>query len=341
VCGAVAGLLAAHERADGPLDRPAPGALRGPERPPPDAPVDRVGPYRVVREIGRGGMGTVYLASATTGSSRSASRSRCCGPALDAADLVQRFVAERQILATLDHPNVARLLDGGAAADGRPFYVMEYVEGDAIDVYCDQRRLPVRARLRLLCTVARAVHYAHRNLVVHRDLKPSNVLVTHAGEVKLLDFGIAKLLDPDAALAGDVPLTRTGLRMMTPEYASPEQVRGDPVTTATDVYGLGLVLYELLTGRRAHQVGTRAARDLERVVCEVEPPRPSWVVTHVPAADDAAAPAVHARRAGPRRRASPAPCAGTSIGSWPARCARSPTGGTPPPSSSRSTSSGT
>jgi serine/threonine protein kinase len=160
--------------------------------------------------------------------------------------------------------------------DGRPYYVLEYVPGEPIDRFCDRRRLPLRERLRLLCTVARAVHHAHRNLVVHRDIKPANILITEDGEPKLLDFGIAKVLDPDAAVP--VALTHPGARPMTPEYASPEQVRGDPITTATDVYGLGLVLYELLSGRRAHQLTGRTLREIERVVCDREPPRPSEVV---------------------------------------------------------------
>jgi serine/threonine-protein kinase len=193
---------------------------------------------------------------------------------LDTPELLQRFLAERQILASLSHPNIARLLDGGVIDDGRPYLVLEYVEGEPIDAYCARRSLPARDRVRLFLQVARAVHYAHRNLIVHRDLKPNNILVTADGEVKLLDFGIAKILDASALPLGvSAPETRTGLWLMTPEYASPEQVRGHPVTTATDVYGLGLVLYEVLTGERAQTVTSLAPAALDRAICETEPAR--------------------------------------------------------------------
>src|SRR5690606_3928641 len=160
-----------------------------------------------------------------------------------------RFRYERQILASLEHPNIARLYDGGATEDGRPYLVMEYIEGVPITRYCDEARLSIDARLRLFASVCRAVQFAHQNLVVHRDIKPSNILVQPDGTVKLLDFGIAKLLDP--AAAGAAPETRADLRIFTPEYAAPEQLTGEAaVTTATDVYSLGVLLFELLTGRR-------------------------------------------------------------------------------------------
>lgn len=169
---------------------------------------------------------------------------------LEGDDRLHRFLAERQILASLSHPNIARVLDGGTTEDGRPYLVMEYVEGSSITEYGDANRLSIDDRLRLFSVVADAVQNAHRSLIVHRDIKPSNIMVTGDRQVKLLDFGIAKLLAADhASHAG--PRTRTGLRLMTPEYASPEQVRGEPVTTASDVYQLGLLLYELLAGRRA------------------------------------------------------------------------------------------
>jgi serine/threonine-protein kinase len=243
---------------------------------------ERVGRYRVLREIGRGGMSIVYLAERAD----DAFHRRVALKVLDRAprEARARFEQERQILASLDHPGIARLLDGGVDDGGRPYIVMELVEGEPIDRYCAERKLPVEARLALVAAVARAVAYAHRRLVVHRDLKPANLLVTAAGEVKLLDFGIAKLLDPAAAGPFAAPPTRTALRLLTPEYATPEQVRGEPVTTASDVYQLGLVLFELLTGRRAHALAEGSLAELERTVCAGEPPRPSRCV----AAGDAA-----------------------------------------------------
>jgi serine/threonine protein kinase len=264
-------LLRAHERADGILDTPAsltPESLnvRG----------QRIGPYRLVREIGRGGMSVVYLAERED-PYRQRVAVKLLRPGLATSDLVRRFLAERQILATLDHPSIARLLDGGVSDDGRPYFVMELVEGKPITDYCDAHRLSVDDRLALFERVCEAVQYAHRNLVVHRDLKPSNILVTEDGEVKLLDFGIAKLLDPEAVPTA-VPHTRTGFRPMTPEYAAPEQVRGEPITTATDVYTLGVVLYELLAGRRPYRVAERTPSEIERVIAEHEPPPPSSAV---------------------------------------------------------------
>jgi serine/threonine-protein kinase len=269
--------------------------------------VPRVGPYRLVREVGRGGMGSVYLAERDDDHYRQQVAVKILRRGLDTDELVRRFVAERQILATLQHPHIARLFDGGVTSDGRPYYVMEYVDGEHLDVYCDRRQLSIDARLALFCLVVRAVQHAHRNLVVHRDLKPSNVLVTADGEVKLVDFGIAKLLDPDAS-PDVVPLTRTGLRLMTPEYASPEQMRGACITTATDVYGLGLVLYELLSGRRPHRLRGRSASEAERIILTEEPPRPSaavmqseevqWdgVPVHITPEQIAAARGLHAER---------------------------------------------
>ena len=238
-----------------------------------------VGRYRVLREIGRGGMSVVYLAARAD----DAFDQRVALKVLDRAprdrEARARFGQERQILASLDHPNIARLLDGGMDDRGRPYIIMELVEGEPIDRYCDGRGLSVDARLALVEGVARAVAYAHRRLVVHRDLKPSNLLVTATGEVKLLDFGIAKLLGPEAAGVFAAPPTRTALRVLTPEYAAPEQVRGEPVTTASDVYQLGLILFELLTGRRAHGLAGDSLTEIERVICTGEPPRPSRSVT--------------------------------------------------------------
>ena len=208
----------------------------------------RVGPYRLLREVGRGGMGTVYLAERADQEFRKQVALKLVKRGMDTDEVLRRFRYERQILAALEHPSIARLYDGGAAEDGRPYLVMEYVEGEPVTRACDARRLPVEARLRLFASVCEAVEFAHRNLVVHRDIKPSNVLVCADGTPRLLDFGIARLLDPDAP--GAAPRTRTGVRLLTPEYAAPEQRDGGPVTTAADVYSLGLVLYELLAGRR-------------------------------------------------------------------------------------------
>lgn len=239
-------------------------------------PSTRIGPYRVVREIGRGGMATVFLAERADGAFDQAVALKIMrlGVGTGAADdkeLIARFLQERQILARLEHPNVARLIDGGFTPNGRPYLAMEYVEGQPITTYCDRRQLDVDARLALFVGVCEAVHYAHQRLIVHRDLKPSNTLVTADGRVKLLDFGIAKLLD-EAPVA---TVTRVGGSALTPAYAAPEQVRGDRVTTATDVYALGAMLYELLTGRRSLHVSRSTPAELERAICERAPERPS------------------------------------------------------------------
>jgi serine/threonine-protein kinase len=239
---------------------------------------EMVGRFRIVRALARGGMGTVFLAERADGEFEQRVALKLLRRGLDSEDLLARFRVERQILASLDHPHIARLIDGGASDDGRPYLVMEYVEGRPITDYCEGRRLGVKDRLRLFAAVARAVAYAHRNLVIHRDLKPSNILVTEAGTPKLLDFGIAKLLDRP----GETPHTRTGFRLMTPEYASPEQLRGEPVTTASDVYQLGLLLYRLLTGKRPFPAGaSRSAPG--RVQDTAEPTRPSAAVHRGPA----------------------------------------------------------
>ncbi|HSQ32031.1 MAG TPA: tetratricopeptide repeat protein [Gemmatimonadaceae bacterium] len=268
----VGALLAAHESPAGILERrltPATTALAA--EPLRDR---RIGPYRVVREIGRGGMGVVYLAERDDGQFRRRVAVKVLRASPDAEELHRRFVAERQILASLSHPHIAQLLDGGVSDGQLPYLVIEYVEGLSITDYCDRHRLGIAARLRLFQDVCAAVHHAHQNLVLHRDLKPGNVLVTPAGEVKLLDFGIAKLLNP--SLAGtEQPVTRTAFRMMTPAYASPEQVRGDSLTTASDVYALGLLLYELLVGSPAHRIDTDSPRAVFEAVCEREPERPS------------------------------------------------------------------
>ena len=236
---------------------------------------DRLGAYRVIEEIGRGGMGSVYLAERDDDEYHKRVAIKVVKRGMDTDEVLRRFRHERQILAVLEHPYIARLMDGGTTRDGRPFFVMEKVKGEPINVYCSNHKLDLKSRLRLFLRVCEAVSHAHRALVVHRDLKPSNILVTADGVPKLLDFGVAKLLDPDA----DPGLTTTnyGAGPMTPEYASPEQVRGLPVTTATDVYALGAILFELLTGTRAQKIDTRSPAEIDRVVCEIEPPRPSFL----------------------------------------------------------------
>lgn len=237
---------------------------------------ERLGRYRLVREIGRGGMGTVHLAIDEAAEPKHQVAIKMLRDALHAEHAV-RFLSEQRVLASLDHPAIARFLDAGTAPDGRPYLVMEYVPGEPVDAYCDRRTLTVVERLRLFRTVLEAVAYAHRQLIVHRDIKPRNILVTERGDVKLVDFGIAKPLVVDQH--ADTDITRTGLRLMTPEYASPEQVTGGRITTATDVYALGLLLYELLCGRRAQRLGTEAPGEIERVVVREDPPRPSEALT--------------------------------------------------------------
>ncbi len=237
---------------------------------------DTIGPYRIDREIDHGGMGTVYLASRADDAFKRQVAIKLLNPGMASANLVRRFRSERQILASLDHPYIARLFEGGTSSDGRPYLVMEYVDGLPVDEYCDRERLTVVQRLGLFRKICSAVHYAHQNLVVHRDIKPSNILVTAGGEPRLLDFGIAKLLDPEG-FPYTVDVTVTGLRPMTPHYASPEQIRGEPITTASDVYSLGVLLYKLLAGRLPFQLAGLPPREVERVLSEEEPPRLSSV----------------------------------------------------------------
>ncbi|MFQ5572027.1 MAG: tetratricopeptide repeat protein, partial [Rhodothermales bacterium] len=239
----------------------------------------RIGPYQLVRELGRGGMGAVFLARRADEQFEQQVALKLIKRGMDSEAILRRFLHERQILARLHHPNVARLLDGGVSDEDRPYFAMEYVEGVPLTDYCDGHRLDVEARLRLFEKVCRAVQYAHTNLVVHRDLKPSNMLVTEKGELKLLDFGIAKLLGHDETEAGEGTLTEAGLRVMTPEYAAPEQIRGETITTATDVYALGVVLYELLTGHRPYQFERRTPEEVAHVIGEAQPERPSTAVS--------------------------------------------------------------
>jgi serine/threonine protein kinase/tetratricopeptide (TPR) repeat protein len=239
---------------------------------------DRIGAYRILRTLGVGGMGEVYLAERVDAEFEQQVAIKAVHAGSLRRSSQSRFKVERQILAQLDHPNIAHLLDGGTLPDGTAYIVMEYVDGVPIDVYCDTNRLDIPARLRLFQTVCAAVHYAHQNLIVHRDLKPSNILVTNAGVPKLLDFGIAKLLDDDRAGPHTLAMTHADLRMLTPDHASPEQVRGEPITTASDVYVLGVLLFKLLTGIGPFVIPSMRLTDIEKAICEKTPPLASHAV---------------------------------------------------------------
>ncbi len=238
----------------------------------------RFGAYQVIREIGRGGMGTVYLAARADDQYKKRVALKILRADINAQEVLSRFRHERQILASFDHPNIAGLLDGGSTPNGEPYFVMDYVEGTPIDQYCDSHSLTVAERITLFRQVCSAVQYVHQNLIVHRDLKPSNILVTPEGVPKLLDFGIAKILKPEM-MATMVNATRAEDRVMTPAYASPEQVRGEPITTASDIYSLGVVLFEIFTGRRPYRVKSNTAHELARVICDEEPDKPSTAIT--------------------------------------------------------------
>ena len=234
----------------------------------------RIGPYSVLRELGHGGMGTVYLGARSDQGFEKTVAIKLVRRGMDTDFILERFRNERRILADLDHPNIARILDGGSTEDGLPYFVMEYIPGRHLLEDCDARRLSTRERLSLFQKVCGAVAYAHGHLVVHRDLKPSNILVTPEGEPKLLDFGLARVLQPDRSdPVGD--RTATALRFLTPDYASPEQVRGEPIATSSDVYSLGVVLYELLCGRRPYRTTGAGHDEVARAVREQEPARPS------------------------------------------------------------------
>jgi serine/threonine-protein kinase len=260
--------------------------------------VKRVGVYRLIREIGHGGMSLVFLAERDDGHFTQQVALKLLRPGHDSEIDQGRFRAERQILASLNHPNIARLLDGGVTDDGLPYLVMELVDGEPIDRYCEKRARSVRQRLDAFVTVAEATQFAHRNLIVHRDLKPSNILVTRDGQVKLLDFGLAKLLEPSAAER----VTLTTQRWMTPEYAAPEQILRRAATTLTDVYQLGAVLYEILTGQLPFGSRERSPFELERAILEQEPSLPSAVATHSALRGDLDAIVLKALRKEPEQR---------------------------------------
>jgi non-specific serine/threonine protein kinase/serine/threonine-protein kinase len=278
--GEVLALVRAHERAGAFLETPAlvsPGAaervvatIDAPDAAP--SLPERFGAYRVLRELGRGGMGVVYLGSRDDDRFEKQVAIKVVSGNVVHPAVFRRFEDERRILASLDHPNIARLLDAGTTPGGLPYVVMEHAEGETIDAFCSSRRLGAAERLQLFVSVCAAVQYSHQHLVVHRDIKSRNILVASDGVPKLLDFGIAKLLEPGA---NDGSRTRTAFRLLTPESASPEQVRGDPVTVATDVYSLGVLLYRLLTGRSPYRGGLTTDAEIARAICEEEPLRPS------------------------------------------------------------------
>ncbi|MHC4416772.1 MAG: protein kinase domain-containing protein [Planctomycetota bacterium] len=274
--GDVESLLAHHDAPTAAIADTGPEISRGEEAGEPR----RIGPYRLIRELGRGGMGVVYLGIREDDQFKRRVAIKVLKRGMDTGEILNRFELERQLLAALNHPGIARLYDGGQTDDGLPYFAMEYVEGQPIDDYCDTHRLRIGERLELFRTACSAVHYAHQNLVVHRDLKPSNIIVTKEGVPKLLDFGIAKLINPELALISGDP-TSPELRIMTPEYASPEQVRGDPITTASDVYSLGVLLYELVTGHRPYQLRSRLREEIQHVICDVDPERPSTAISRV------------------------------------------------------------
>jgi serine/threonine protein kinase/Tfp pilus assembly protein PilF len=239
-----------------------------------------VGQYRVLHEIGRGGMGLVMSAARADDQFKKQVAIKILRRGMDSENILRRFRNERQILASLDHPNIARLLDGGITEDGLPYFVLEYIEGEPLDRYCDEHKLTTTERLELFQKICAVVEFAHQNLIIHRDLKPSNILITSEGEPKLLDFGIAKLLNPEMA-AQTLAATATDLRLMTPEYASPEQIRGRNITTVSDVYSLGVLLYRLLTGHAPYRFTQASPQEIERLVCETEPEKPSTAIKRI------------------------------------------------------------
>jgi serine/threonine protein kinase/Tol biopolymer transport system component len=241
----------------------------------------RISQYRLVEQVGSGGMGEVYRAVRADDQFQKQVAIKLIRAGEDFGLVINRFKNERQILANLDHPNIARLLDGGATEEGVPYFVMELVEGHSIDKYCDSHKLGIPVRLQLFLQVCSAVQYSHQHQIIHRDIKPANILVTAEGVPKLLDFGIAKILESDALAGadGEVGKTQTRFRAFTPEYASPEQIKAEPISGASDVYSLGVLLYELLTGHRPYRFKTRTPAEIERAICEEEPVKPSTAVS--------------------------------------------------------------
>jgi serine/threonine protein kinase len=275
----VESLIAVHEQAgtDFLSSGPVPGFVVEDEPPFRLLPGKRIGVYEIAEEIAVGGMGAVYSAIRADGQYKQQVALKIVRSELGAESTAARFRNERQILASLDHPNIARILDGGTTADGLLYFVMEFIDGLPITEYCDQSKLTIDERLKIFRTICSAVHYAHQHLVIHRDIKPGNILITSDGVPKLLDFGIAKILDP-GLVSENAAATLAGLWVMTPEYASPEQLRGEAITTATDVYSLGSVLYELLTGHRAYRLANHLPHEIARAVLETDPEKPSTAI---------------------------------------------------------------
>ena len=238
----------------------------------------QIGNYKITKEIGRGGMGIVFEAVRSGEDFSQTVALKMLKRGMDSDAIRRRFRSERQILATLEHPHIARLLDGGITGENAPFLVMEFVQGQPLDEFCDERSLSINERLRLFLQVCAAVSFAHSRLVVHRDLKPSNIFVTPDGTVKLLDFGIAKILTPENENLQNQTVTALG--MMTPQYASPEQIKGEIVSTSSDIYSLGLVLYELLTGANAYHFPNNRPDEMAKIICESEPPKPSAITNY-------------------------------------------------------------
>lgn len=235
-----------------------------------------IGPFQLVRKLGAGGMGVVYLGKRIDGQFEQEAAIKLIKRGMRSEQLLRRFENERQIQARLDHPNIAKLLDGGLTADGQPYFTMEYVEGLPIDEFCQQNQLNVQQRIQLFRSVCEAIQYAHQHLIVHRDLKPGNILVTASGRVKVLDFGIAKVIGENEPIPA---ITQTSAHVMTPEYASPEQIKRMPIGTSTDVYSLGIVLYELLAGKRPYELAGLSFGEMESQICEQMPPPPSQQAT--------------------------------------------------------------
>ena len=238
----------------------------------------KIGAYRIIADLGYGGMGTVYLGERADGKYYQRVAIKLLRNIFTSEEQIRRFISERQILASLNHENIARLYDGGITEEGQQYFIMEYVEGQPIDKYCNAQNLKYHERLNLFLDVCDAVHYAHRKLVVHRDLKPGNILVTNEGRVKLLDFGIARVLNTSEILSERMPVTPTGLLPLTPNYASPEQVRGELITIASDIYQLGIILFELLTCQRPYDVSNKTPSEAERIICVEEPLKPSQIL---------------------------------------------------------------
>lgn len=239
---------------------------------------EKIGNYKLTKEIASGGMGTVFLAERCDGIFEQEVALKIIKPGLSTIPIIRRFQHERQILANLQHPNIARLFDGGVTEDRRPYFTMEYVDGVPIDEYCDKNKLKINERLNLFIKVCEAVQYAHNNLVIHRDIKPSNILIKNDGTIKLLDFGISKVLSAEGENSDLPTITQAEIHLMTPEYSSPEQIKNSNISVATDVYSLGLVLYKLLSGKPAHDFKTRTFNEYEKVVCEQNIPKPSTVI---------------------------------------------------------------